>query len=790
MVTNILCRAAAVLLILSFATSRSFSQELLFMHNKTLDAEALVYATNAYGYYPGIQSFSQCHVITSNNYQYAVYYNKDRRVCLGRRALPSGAWESLVFTDYLFTTVDCHNVPVLGISADGRIHLSFDHHVSPLKYRVSVAGVANNPASYTWNESLFGAITDTLPGTGVPQTAVTYPAFIATPSGNLQLVLRLGNSGNGKERLFEYDTATGNWSDLGFFTSSAGTYTGPVTDGAHRNAYRDGMGYLGGSRLHFLFTWRETGDVQSEHDILYAYSDDEGRTWKNNAGVAFASTGTDLIGLADTVAVIYPLGQQHGLLNQEYMDVDRQGRVHAFKKHMLASEANATSWTDASNKSKTYHHMRNTSGAWSAQLLPFNSYRINMVADSSGTLYAVTGNNLDVWTATAASGYTNWALAYRHSQSGIYAGETIAIDRERMRTSNVLSVQVQEKYAASGQPSAIRTIEFGLSPEPAITLDNTTAEIAGAWNASSAVPDYYGVNYHVRASGGSGANYVKWRATIPVAGNYSVYVWLPDGLPSRATNAKYVVYHSGLNTTYYVDQTQPGGGWILLGTHAMTTLSTGNGVVMLTDEGDSQYVIADAVRFVRQPDSAGFRLAAAPPAPLLLSGKGQLQGIRLLWQAPPAEGNSSYQLLRSGDGKNFEVIGHILGTPSSLPQNYTYMDEKPLPAVNHYQLRQTNGGGIMKESSVISLDGAGLLRRLQLWATGTGEVHAIFEAPAASRAHMRIVDLLGRVLVNRVLEVQKGYNTYVLPSAALPKGVLIAELRIGGESRTLKFVKY
>lgn len=786
MVTNILCRAVGVLLILSFTTSRSFSQELIFLHNKTLDDEALVYSTSAYGFYPGIQSFSQSHVITSNNYQYAVYYNKDRRVCLGRRALPSGSWESLVFTDYLFSTTDCHNVPVLGISADGRIHLSFDHHVSTLKYRVSTAGVANNPASYAWNESLFGATTDTLPGTAVPQTSVTYPAFMATPSGNLQLVLRLGNSGNGKERLFEYDTATGNWTDLGFFTSSAGTYAGPVTDGAHRNAYRDGIGYFGGSRLHFLFTWRETGDVQSEHDILYAYSDDEGRTWKNNAGVSFASTGTDLIGLVDTSAVIYPLGQQHGLLNQEYMDVDKQGRVHAFKKHMLASEANATSWADAGNKSKAYHHMRNTNGAWSTQLLPFNSYRINMVADSSGTLYAVTGNNLDIWTATAASGYTDWALAHRHDPAGIYAGETIAIDRERMRTSNVLSVHVQEKYTASGQPSAIRTIEFGLSSEPAITLDNTTAEITGAWNASAAVSDYYGINYHVRASGGSGVNHVKWRASIPAAGNYSVYVWLPDGLPSRTTQAKYVVYHSGLNTTYYVDQSLPGGGWILLGTHAMTTHPTGNGVVMLTDEGDGEYVIADAVRFVRQPDSYD----AALSAPLLLSGKRQLQGIRLLWQVPSVEGNSSYQLLRSGDGKNFEVIGYIKGMPSSLPQNYTYMDEEPLPAVNYYQLRQINEGGNMRESTMISMNGAGIIRSLKLWATVNGDVHATFQAPSASMARMRIVDLLGRVLLDRVFAVQEGYNTYMVTSAGLPKGVLVAELRIGDDSKALKFIRF
>ena len=694
---NLLFSIATVILLLK--APAGFSQSVVLPDDKIVDNEALVYSTNAYGYYPSIQSFSQPSIITYNNYQYVVYYNKDKRVCLGRRSLSGGTWETLVFADYLFNTVDCHNVPVLGISADGKIHLSFDHHVSTLKYRVSGSGVANNPGSYTWDAALFGAITDTLPGMTVPQSAVTYPSFIATPSGKLQLVMRLGNSGNGKERLFEYDTATTHWTDLGWLTSSAGIYTGPITDGQHRNAYRDGMGYFGGNRLHLLFTWRETGDVQSEHDIIYSYSDDEGRTWKNSANVSFATLGTDLIGLGDTAAIVYRLGQKHGLLNQEHMYVDKQGRVHAFKKHMLASEADASSWEDARDKAKAYHHMRATNGAWSTSLLPFNSHRVNFAADTNGILYAVTGNKLDVWAATPASGYTDWALIHRFDTLAKYAEETILIDKERMITSNILSVLVQEKYTASGQPSKIHTIDFTLSAEPSITLDNTTAEITGTWNTSSAVSNYYATNYRVRASGGTGTNYVKWRATIPEAGDYAVYVWLPDGLPSRATNAKYVVYHSGYNTTYYVDQSLPGGRWVLLGTHTMTTNTTGNGLVMLTDEGNNDFVISDAVRFVKQS---------------------------------------------SGSARK------------SLPQQ-----------VKRPEIAQS----------------------LQFWAT-PGEVHATFYAALPTRGCIRIIDLLGRVLLQQNIQVEKGYNTLNVGTAGLPRGFMIAVLTTGPENRAIKFIKY
>jgi O-glycosyl hydrolase len=132
-----------------------------------------------------------------------------------------------------------------------------------------------------------------------------------------------------------------------------------------------------------------------------------------------------------------------------------------------------------------------------------------------------------------------------------------------------------------------------------IIVDNPAAELNGTWTTSSFKPNAFSGSYLYRASGGSGTNWVKFRAAIPTADEYDVYYWLPDGAGDRATNAQFLVWHGGTSTTITVNETPvPGGSWIKLGTWAMTTSTSGNGVVQITDQGDGSFVVADAVRFV------------------------------------------------------------------------------------------------------------------------------------------------------------------------------------------------
>ena len=82
-------------------------------------------------------AFQQQALSTFGDYQYVAFYSTSPNgyghhyVNLGRRRVsPSvGDWQYFAFTDYEQTTLDEHNTISMGISGDGKIHLSFDHHV-------------------------------------------------------------------------------------------------------------------------------------------------------------------------------------------------------------------------------------------------------------------------------------------------------------------------------------------------------------------------------------------------------------------------------------------------------------------------------------------------------------------------------------------------------------------------------------------------------------------------------------------------------------------------------------
>ncbi|GAB2783338.1 hypothetical protein GCM10027073_15050 [Streptomyces chlorus] len=157
----------------------------------------------------------------------------------------------------------------------------------------------------TWTASRFGAPQSTLDGLALT-SQFTYPQFVSTPEGRLQLSYRAGVSGNGRNALAEYDGTR--WTALGEWTASTGTYRSEHGSSTARNVYLHGIDHDRNGRLHAFFTWREqNGAVMcspggiTNHDTGYVHSDDRGRTWRNDAGPAVATTGTADRGAAGPV---------------------------------------------------------------------------------------------------------------------------------------------------------------------------------------------------------------------------------------------------------------------------------------------------------------------------------------------------------------------------------------------------------------------------------------------------------------------------------------------------------
>ncbi len=130
-----------------------------------------------------------------------------------------------------------------------------------------------------------------------------------------------------------------------------------------------------------------------------------------------------------------------------------------------------------------------------------------------------------------------------------------------------------------------------------IIVDNTSFGFSvndpnNQFVTSSGVGGFIGTNYLAAATGSTAT--ATWTPTITTNGQYEVFVRFTSH-PLRATNANYTVSHDGGTTPMSIDQRTGGGSWVSLGTF---NLSSG-AFVMLDSAGANQFVIADAVRFVR-----------------------------------------------------------------------------------------------------------------------------------------------------------------------------------------------
>ena len=426
-----------------------------------LDPAALFFVS-----YDGVvnnNSFQRDAILTHTGHQYATWYTATRHAVVARRRL-GGEWEKVVLPHRL-SADDSHNVISLGISPqDGTLHVAMDTHDNRVFYVKSVPGLATRPLP--WHASAFGAVRRTLDGVDLGD--ITYPQFVVTPEGVLQLSYRTGRSGNGVNELAEYDD--GGWRRLGAWSSATGGYTAPngVVSTA-RNMYLHGLDYDRRGRLHAAFTWREDdpgvlcapGGL-TNHDTGYVHSDDRGRTWRTGAGAVVGTTGGAPVSVSSPGTLVDHLGPDHALMNQESQAVDSTGTPHVVISHVPERFTRCVSDYSAqrARHARTFHITR-VDGAWTKREVPVppgSTQRTKLVLDRADNAYLVMPRGRIV-SASRASGWTDWTLVFDEPSMNAF-GE-VNVDATRIAVDGVLSVQYQQ-VSSGTTPSPIRVADFRL----------------------------------------------------------------------------------------------------------------------------------------------------------------------------------------------------------------------------------------------------------------------------------------------------------------------------------------
>ena len=175
------------------------------------------------------------------------------------------------------------------------------------------------------------------------------------------------------------------------------------------------------------------------------------------------------------------------------------------------------------------------------------------------------------------------------------------------------------------------------------------------------------------------------------------------------------------------------------------------------------------------------------PLPLnLLSFTGKISDSYnlLQWQAAGDINNGSFEVERSNDERNFEVIATIRGAGNLASSDaYSFIDRNPFEGVNYYRLRQTASDGTFAYSKIISLVrlNAGSLSLIMYPNPSYGETRI-----TSSRLidEMKILNITGQIIYRRI---PKENNITLQLSQA---GIYFVQITAGNETITKKLSVY
>jgi hypothetical protein len=214
---------------------------------------------------------------------------------------------------------DNHHTISVGIDPNGFIHVSYDVHRDPLKYRKSDAAI----------NSWTGGMTAELSMVGTNESDVTYPTFFNDPSGVLYFMFRDGASGNGDLYFYEYDESGTSWA-AATGTSTGGLLIEGTTGGTTYNPYWSqppifDANFGAGGYLHLTWVWNGGGS-NDRHNIAYVRWN--GTAWTQADGTPQTVPITDA---NDEVAHAVAVGNGLGPFPSIYSDSNSHPHI-SFKK--------------------------------------------------------------------------------------------------------------------------------------------------------------------------------------------------------------------------------------------------------------------------------------------------------------------------------------------------------------------------------------------------------------------------------------------------------------------------
>ena len=162
----------------------------------------------------------------------------------------------------------------------------------------------------------------------------------------------------------------------------------------------------------------------------------------------------------------------------------------------------------------------------------------------------------------------------------------------------------------------------------------------------------------------------------------------------------------------------------------------------------------------------------------------------LNWTTATETNNDFFSIERSIDGIQWNVLGTVPGAGNSTSlKNYSYADERPLYGVNYYRLKQTDYNGAYEYSQIIALTSIADNKISAYPNPLTTELNVVIVSDVQKEAEIHIVDILGREVVAKVVNIDPGRNQVVIDMSSVPNGTYFVTVSVEAIPFNIQVIK-
>ena len=167
--------------------------------------------------------------------------------------------------------------------------------------------------------------------------------------------------------------------------------------------------------------------------------------------------------------------------------------------------------------------------------------------------------------------------------------------------------------------------------------------------------------------------------------------------------------------------------------------------------------------------------------------------LDLHWETYAEVDVAYYSIERSSDAFNYRMLDQVqaTGSPTTIAY-YTWNDERP-DRVNYYRLKMVDEDGSFTYSPVITAnydcyDNESIT--ILYPSPATEEITYDFYTQEDAQGQIKVIDMLGRILINEAVEFTRGINTNTVYIKNLPAATYVLSIEVEGKKPDNKpFIK-